>query len=278
MTALQKFESKWNEGKFVCVGLDSDLDQIPLSIRDREVQKHEVMFAFNKAIIEATCDIVGSYKINSAFYEAEGDAGIYALEHTVWYLKKEYSDIPTILDAKRGDIGNTNNGYVKSAFDHLGVDAITVSPYLGEDSLRPFLDQKDKLIIVLVKTSNPGSGEFQDLKLESGSKLYEYMASEMVKWNKNGNIGIVVGATYPEELASIRKTVGDIPILLPGIGAQGGEVGSTVKAGLDSNKQGIMVHSARGIIFASNGPDFAQAARTAAVKLHEEIASAISKA
>ncbi len=277
MNTLQKFEKKWEESRFVCVGLDTEYEKLPESIRTPD--RSGSILAFNKAIIDASFDLVGSYKINSAFYEAEGEDGAAALQKTVDYIKTKDSEMPVILDAKRADIGNTNNGYVKSAFDELKVDAITVNPYLGQEALEPFLAVSDKLIIVLVKTSNPGSGEFQDLRIEgSGLKLYEVVANKISeKWNKNGNLGVVVGATYPEELLEIRKIIGDMPILIPGIGAQGGDVDATVKAGLDSHKSGIIVHSARGIIYASSKADFAEAARAATQKLHEEIIASIPK-
>jgi orotidine-5'-phosphate decarboxylase len=272
---VAKLENRWSEGYFVCVGLDSDYAHIPQFIKDREVQTHEVMLAFNKAIIDATADIACAFKPNTAFYEAHGGSGIYALERTVWYIKKEYPDIPIILDAKRGDNGNTNLGYVQSAFDLLGADAVTVHPYLGREALKPFLDRRDKGVIVLVRTSNPGSGEFQDLEVGSNREpLYQVVARNVAeKWNGNGNCAVVVGATYPAELAQVRKIVGDMPILIPGIGAQGGDIEATVKAGRDRKKLGMIINSSRGIIFASKGADFAQAARAATQTLHDKISS-----
>ena len=182
--------------------------------------------------------------------------------------------MPIILDAKRGDIGNTNEGYVKMTFDKLGVDAITVSPYLGKESLEPFLQRSDCGIIVLVKTSNPGAGEFQDLivypeRSRRGKPLYQVVAKRIATdWNTNGNCAVVVGATYPEELLQVRKIIGDMPILIPGIGAQGGNVLETVKNGVNSKKQGIIISSSRGIIFASNP-------REATLKLHQEIVDSL---
>ena len=203
-------------------------------------------FEFNQKIIDQTHDLVCAYKPNFAFYEAQGIDGWQDLKKTIDYLKTKHSEIPVIADAKRGDIGNTNQAYAKAIFDDLKFDAVTVNPYVGREGLQPFLDQKDKGIIILCKTSNPGSGEFQDL-------VWQKVAENVVRdWNKNHNCLLVVGATYPEELAQVRKIVGDMTLLVPGIGAQGGEVEATVKAGLNSKKAGIIINSSRGIIFADN--------------------------
>ncbi len=268
-TFTSQLQKKWDEGRFVCVGLDSEYGKIPKIVKEGQSVGHAIL-AFNKAIIDATHDLVCAYKANSAFYEAEGVDGINALEQTVQYVKHTYPDIPVILDAKRADIGNTNNGYVTFAFDTLGVDAITVHPYLGKEALSPFLRRKDKGIIVLVRTSNPGAGEFQDAMVH-GMPLYEYVARHVVDWNVNGNVAIVAGATFPQELARIRKIVGTLPILIPGIGTQGGDVEKAVKAGRDEKNEGMIVNSSRGIIFASDGPDFARAARRATLTLHDKI-------
>ncbi len=249
-TFSDKLIAKWNENKFVCVGLD----------------KGE--FEFNKNIIDQTFDLVCAYKPQSAFYEAEGAAGLEALKKTIQCIREKNPDIPIILDAKRGDIGNTNEAYVKATFDDLGVDAVTVHPYLGKESLEPFLNRKDKGIIVLVKTSNPGAGEFQDLQID-GKPLYQVVAERVAnEWNKNNNCAVVVGATYPEELKKVREIVGDIPILVPGIGAQGGDLQNTLKNGLNSKKQGLIISSSRGIIFAPNP-------RKATLQLHEDILSSL---
>ncbi len=281
---VAKLENRWSQGSFVCVGLDSDYSQIPQALKDRtpttslaanlqDTHTEKVIFRFNQAIVDATADLVCAYKPNAAFYEAQGDQGLRALARTIRHIKDNYPDVPVILDAKRADIGNTNNGYVEAAFDQLGVDAITVHPYLGREAMKPFLDRKDKGIIVLARTSNPGAGEFQDLRVgEAQEPLYQTIARNVAEsWNQNGNCAVVVGATYPRELAEVRAIVGDMPILLPGIGAQGGEVESTVTAGKDSRGWGMIVNSSRGVIFASKGADFPQAARTAAQQLREEI-------
>jgi len=195
------------------------------------------------------------------------------LSRTVEYIRETYPHIPVILDAKRADIGSTNPGYVQAAFDIIGVDAITVHPYLGKEALAPFLERKEKGIIVLAKTSNPGAAEFQDLLVgDFREPLYLVVARTVARaWNTNGNCAIVVGATYPAELEKVRAVVGDIPILIPGVGAQGGEVEATVRAGRDSRGWGMIINSSRSIIFASKGNDFAQAARKATERLRAEI-------
>jgi orotidine-5'-phosphate decarboxylase len=252
-----------NCGSLVCVGLDSDILKIPTFLKTKKFPQ----FEFNKTIINATSDLVSAYKPNTAFYESRGADGITELKMTCDYLHQTYPDIPIILDAKRADIGNTNYGYVTFAFDYLGVDAISLHPYLGREALQPFLDRKDKGCIILCRTSNPGAGEFQDLMI-NGEPLYQIIAKQVVgKWNQNNNCLLVVGATYPEELKNIRKIVGDMTLLVPGIGAQGGDLAATLKAGLNSQKAGLIINSSRGIIFASNGKDFADSARTETEKL-----------
>ncbi|HUV42636.1 MAG TPA: orotidine-5'-phosphate decarboxylase [Patescibacteria group bacterium] len=266
---VAKLENRWQQGNFVCVGLDSDFSKIPLGIRTDSIER--TMTVFNRAIIEATYDLVCAYKPNIAFYEAQGEQGMRALARTINFIKDFHPDIPVILDAKRGDIGNTNLGYIKAAFDELRADAVTVHPYLGREALKPFLDRQDKGIIVLARTSNPGAGEFQDL-LVGENPLYQIVARNIAEsWNENGNCAIVAGATYPQELAGIRAVVGDLPILIPGIGAQKGDVEASIKAGKDSRNLGMIVNSSRGIIFASGGADFAEAARQETEKLREEI-------
>jgi len=213
---------------------------------------------FNQKIIDQTHDLVCAYKPNFAFYEALGIKGWENLKKTVEYLQRYHPGVVTIADAKRADIGNTNQGYVKAIFDELGFDAVTVNPYFGKEALQPFLERKDKGIIILCKTSNPGSGEFQDL-------IWEKVAKNVVsEWNKNNNCLLVVGGTYPEELRKVREIVGEMILLVPGIGAQGGEVAKVVKAGLNSNKSGMVINSSRGIIFSANP-------RLEAQKLRDEI-------
>jgi orotidine-5'-phosphate decarboxylase len=251
-TFLEKLRTKWDQGKFVCIGLD----------------QHS--FSKNKKIVDQTFDLVLAYKPNAAFYEAEGSKGWKELEKIVSYIRRKDSSIPIILDAKRADIGSTNDGYAKAYFDTLGVDAITVHPYLGKEAIQPFLDHKDKGSIILVKTSNPGAGELQDLKV-GGVPLYIYVAKQVAdKWNANGNCAVVVGATYPKELSEVRKVIGDLPILVPGIGTQGGDLEATLKNGLDSKGQGVIISSSRAIINAKSP-------REATLNLHNQISQILGK-
>lgn len=263
-TSVQKNDS------LLCVGLDADLSKLPAHLRDHS----QAIFEFNKAIIDATADLVCAFKPNSAFYEAEGPDGLKQLHQTCHYILEEYPGIPIILDAKRADIGNTNNGYTKYAFDYLEADAITIHPYLGREAIQPFLDRTEKGIIILCRTSNPGAGEIQDLDV-GGQKLYEHIAVTVRDtWNRNGNCLLVVGATYPEELAEIRRIVGDsITFLVPGVGSQGGDIEATLQAGLTLEKGGLIMNSARDIIFASSGEDFAQAARKQVARIRKTINS-----
>ncbi len=227
----------------LCIGLDA--------IAPRQ-------FAFNKKIIDATHDLVCAYKPNSAFYEARGAKGIEELKNTCEYLRKNYPHIVIILDAKRADIGSTNAGYVSYAFDYLKADAITLHPYLGKEALQPFLDWVDRGCIILCRTSNSGSGEFQD-------EMYQKVAQNVAgQWNANNNCAVVVGATYPEELGIVRKIIGEMPILLPGVGAQGGDLAASMRAGLNSQKAGLIINSSRGILFS-------QDPRAEAEKLRAEI-------
>jgi len=237
---LNKIIKKNNS--LLCVGLDSDFEKVKGSL-----------FLFNKRIIEQTYDLVCSYKLNIAFYEAIGLKGLKDLKLTIKYLKSKYPEIPIIIDAKRGDIGNTNRGYVQFIFNILGADAITVNPYLGEEAMGPFLEMKDKGIIILCRTSNSGAGEFQDLKV-NGTLLYQIIAKNVAKkWNKNNNCLLVVGATYPDELKKVREIVGEeMWILVPGVGAQGGDLEATLKAGLNKKGKGLIINSSRGIIFSKN--------------------------
>lgn len=267
---MEMVRKRWDEGYFVSVGLDVVYEQIPICVREgRSIG--EAILAFNKVIIEHTKDLTCVYKPNWAFYLAYGIEGLLALKETIDYIKKTAPNIPVILDVKVGDIGNTNIGYFQGFFDYFGADAITINPYLGQIGLKPFLDQTDKGIVVLCKTSNPGSGEFQDL-IVNGRPLYQHVADNVTnKWIHNENCLLVVGATYPEELSQVREIVGDMPILIPGIGAQGGDLEKSVLNGKDRQNQGIIINSSRGIIFASKDPNFAKAARCETQKLTDEI-------
>ncbi|GAC1553617.1 MAG: orotidine-5'-phosphate decarboxylase [Ktedonobacteraceae bacterium] len=275
-TFMSMLEKRWQENTFVCVGLDPMYDRLPAKVR-QGVSPEDAFFLFNRAIIDATHDLVCAYKPNSAFYEAHADSGMRALIKTVTYIKQTYPHIPVILDAKRADIGNTNLGYIEAAFDSICADAITVHPYLGKEALAPFLARKDKGIIVLVKTSNPGSDEFQNLLVgDKQEPLYQVIAHNVAyAWNTNSNCALVVGATYPSELKLVRAIVGDMPILIPGIGAQGGDIAATVLAGTDSRGWGMIINSSRDIIYASGGDDFAQAARNATQNLRAAITNYI---
>lgn len=248
----------------LCVGLDPDPELMPNKTRVLE---------FNKAIIDATTDLVCAYKLNLAFYEALGDEGFEVLKQSVKYIP---DDIPAIGDAKRGDIGNTAKAYAKAIFDNLDFDAATVNPYLGFDSVEPFIQYRDKGVFILCRTSNAGALDFQALRFEEQGKhyqLFELVAQKASKWNTYGNIGLVVGATYPEELRLIRQHHPDMPLLIPGIGAQGGDLASAVRYGVDAEGQKAIINSSRQIIYASREKDFAEAARRAATLLRDQINS-----
>lgn len=268
ITGISKLERIMKKNNsLLCVGLDSEIHKLPSVVLNESYPQ----FVFNKAIIDATHPYVCAYKPNMAFYEARGAQGIVELTMTMEYITTTYPDIFTICDAKRADIGNTNNGYVEFIFDHLKFDAITLHPYLGREALMPFLDRKDKVSIILCKTSNPGSGEFQNMDVEQ-SPLFMRVARQVATvWNVNRNCMVVVGATYPEEMKMVREIAPQLPFLVPGIGAQGGDVEETVKAGLDTEKRGMIINSSRGIIFASNRVDFAEKAGHEANKLREAI-------
>ena len=263
-------DGKWDEGKFVCVGLDSERDKIPqATVKDSD---EETLVFFNSAIVDATCDLVCAYKPNWAFYLELGLPGFSALIKTVAYINQRAPGVPVIGDMKVADIDNTNNGYIKAAFDVFGFDAITVHPYLGGEALQPFLSRPDKGFFVLSRTSNQGAGEFQDIRGESTAiPLFMQVAKAVVQWNKLGNCGLVIGATYPEELRDVRQEVGDLPILIPGLGFQGGEVARAVEYGMSRKKKGAVYNSARAIIFGSNGSDFAEVARQKTIELHAMI-------
>lgn len=248
----------------VCVGLDADMAKIPQRFFDTQYPQYE----FNKWIIDETHEYAAAYKPNSAFYEARGERGVSELKMTFDYLREKYPDIFTILDFKRADIGNTNSGYSEFAFSYLGADAVTLHPYLGREALRQFLDRDDKCSIILVKTSNSGSGEFQDL-IVSNKPLWQHVAHEVThNWNTKGNLMIVMGATYPDHIKEVREIVGDMTLLIPGTGAQGGEVEDFVALGKNSDGRGMIINSSRGIIF-SNDP------RAEAMKLRDEIRSCL---
>jgi orotidine-5'-phosphate decarboxylase len=233
---------------FLCVGLDSDIERLPLRFRDEPYPQ----FSFNRWIVEQTNEFVAAYKPNIAFYEARGDKGIRELKMTADYLRSEYPDIFLILDAKRADIGNTNRGYVAEIFDWLGFDAVTLHPYLGREALQPFLDRSDKVSIILCRTSNKGAPEFQDCQI-NGKFLWQVVAEKVAtEWNTNRNCMLVVGGTFPDELRQIRKAVGEMTFLVPGIGAQEGDLEAVIRSGINSDDKGLIISSSRTIIFSAD--------------------------
>ena len=274
-----RLEARWDRGLFVSVGLDPVWGRLPADITApagspaTPAARAAGMARFCCAIVTATADLACAFKPNAAFFEAEGAAGLDALQTVMRHIRATAPDVPVIYDAKRGDIGSTNAGYVDHAFDQLGADAVTVHPYLGRESLEPFLARRDKGTVVLVRTSNPGGDEFQNL-LVDGAPLYRAVARRVADhWNGDNNCAVVVGATYPRELAAVRAIVGDMPILIPGVGAQGGDVRMTVEAGRDGRGRGMVVNASRSIIYASRGGDFAEAARTETERLTRQIQS-----
>lgn len=247
------------------MGLDPDLARIPEHLES----EHGNVFAFNKGIIDATADLVCAYKIQIAFYAAFGRES--ELAATIDYIREHYPHVPILLDAKRNDIGNTAGFYAKEAFERYKADAVTVNPYMGLDSLQPFLDYKDKGVMVLCRTSNPGARDLQDLKID-GKPLYLHVAEKVVgEWNMNGNALPIVGATYPKEIGEIRAIAGDIPFLVPGIGAQGGDIEATVRSGINSHRTGLIINSSRAILYAASGENYAAAARKAAEQTRDQI-------
>jgi orotidine-5'-phosphate decarboxylase len=261
-TFLAKLANAVRENdSLLCVGLDPDPSLMPIAnVAD-----------FNKAIIEATADLVCCYKPNIAFYEALGPEGMEALTATMRNIPDE---IPVIIDAKRGDIGNTAAAYARAVFDELGADAMTVNPWGGKDAVEPFLDYADRGILVWCRSSNPSAGDFQDLEVEyEGERMpvWQTVALKCREWNTHGNIGIVIGATYPEQLKKARSLVGDMPILVPGIGAQEGSLRASVEAGVTPDGTGAIISASRAILYASRASDYPMAARAAATSLRYQI-------
>ncbi len=270
MTRAELFNQIKKKQSYLCIGLDTDIEKIPSHLLDSV----DPIFEFNKQIIDATKDYCVAYKPNIAFYEALGSKGWESLQKTIDYIPKE---VFTIADAKRGDIGNTSALYAKAFFKQMNFDAITVAPYMGEDSVKPFLDFNNKWVILLVHTSNSGSEDFQLLETRDGKYLYEEVIFASQRWASADNMMYVVGATHADKIASIRALAPDHFFLVPGIGAQGGDLEAVTKAGM--NEQcGLLVNSSRSIIYASSGKDFAEAARKEAAKIQAEMASYLSKA
>ncbi len=249
----------------LCIGLDPDLAQMPACIE-------QSIFEFNKAIIDATHDLVCCYKPQIAHYAALGAED--ALQETIEYIKRK--NVPILLDAKRGDISSSAQKYADEIFGRYKADAVTINPYLGLDAMQPFLDYSDKGIFILCRTSNPGSADIQDLRLADGRKLYEHIATEAAgKWNQSGNTGLVVGATYPEDMRRIREICGDMTLLLPGVGAQGADIKKLMAAGQGG---GMLVSSSRAIIFAGKDDDFAEKSREVATKTRDHLNSCFTTA
>lgn len=253
---------------YLCVGLDTDITKLPSGLPKIK----QGVIDFNKAIIDATKEHCVSYKLNTAFYESMGVQGWEIMEETVAYIPSSHF---TIADAKRGDIGNTSAQYAKTFFDTYDFDAVTVAPYMGEDSLRPFLEYKDKTTIVLGLTSNKGAADFELQQLQSGEKLYEKVLATVASWGTEDNLMFVVGATQAEELTNIRKIVPGHFLLVPGVGAQGGSLEEVSKFGLNS-RAGLLINASRAVIYASSGEDFAEKASDAAASYHNEMQSLMS--
>lgn len=266
MKFLEQLKGAWaRNDSLVCVGLDPELERFPARLAGQA----SPIFQFNRAIVDATADLVCAYKpqfAHYAAYEAEDQ-----LERTIEYIHQQHPGIPVILDSKRGDVGNTAQRYALEAFERYGADAVTVNPYLGTDSLEPFLAYEERGVIVLCRTSNPGAADLQDLDT-GGRKLYEVVAQLAAsRWNARGNCALVVGATYPRELAQVRALTGDMPFLVPGVGAQGGDVQAVVRNGQTAAGDGLMISSSRAILYAASDDHWVEAARAATRKLRDEI-------
>lgn len=272
MKRTELVENIRRKGSFLCVGLDPDIKKIPQHLLTEE----NPLLAFNKAIIDATAQYAVAYKPNLAFYESLGVEGWIALEETVKYIKEKYPDQFIIADAKRGDIGNTSQLYARSFFEHLDVDAITVAPYMGEDSVSPFLGYEGKWVILLALTSNKGSHDFQLIEDKEGKRIFEHVLETSAKWASSDEMMYVVGATQGAMFQDIRKVSPNSFLLVPGVGAQGGSLEEVAKYGMIEDC-GLLVNSSRGIIYASNGEDFAEAAAKESAKLAEDM-SALLKA
>jgi orotidine-5'-phosphate decarboxylase len=271
MTTQQLIDQIKIKKSFLCVGLDVDLNKIPPHLLEFE----DPIFEFNKAIIDATHDLAVSFKPNTAFYEAYGIKGWVSLQKTINYINEKYPTLFTIADAKRGDIGNTSSMYAKAFFEDLNFDSVTVAPYMGKDSVEPFLAFENKHTIMLALTSNEGAYDFQTLNVE-GIELYKQVLETSKNWINSENLIYVVGATKAEYFKEIRKIVPDSFLLVPGVGAQGGSLSEVCKYGLNSNV-GLLINSSRAIIYASNRVDFAEKARGEAQKMQLEMAAIINK-
>ncbi|MCE4566138.1 orotidine-5'-phosphate decarboxylase [Maribellus sp. CM-23] len=267
MNQQQLFEEIQKKRSFLCVGLDTDIQKIPQHL----LETSDPVFSFNKEIIDATAEFSVAYKPNLAFYESLGSKGLVSLEKTVSYIKENYPEIFLIADAKRGDIGNTSNLYARAFFGEQDFDAVTVAPYMGEDSVKPFMTYPGKWVILLALTSNKGAFDFQFIEdRETGDKLFETVLKKSQEWGSEENLMYVVGATKAEKLKEIREIVPNHFLLVPGVGAQGGSLEEVAHNGLNS-KCGLLVNSSRGIIYASGEVDFAEKAKEAAREVQLEM-------
>jgi len=275
-TFNQQLQSAWaSQGSMLCVGFDPDPKRLPLSLQGRP----EGIYEFCREIADATADLVCAFKPQFAYFASQRAEA--QLEKLIKHLKDQYPHIPVILDSKRGDIGSTADHYALEAFDRYGADAVTVNPYMGIDTIEPYLKHAGKGVIVLCRTSNPGGSDLQFLNVApNGEPLYLHVAKLAAQqWNNSGQISLVVGATFPEEIAKVRAIVGEMPLLIPGIGAQGGDIDATVSAGKIAGKpgMGMIINSSRAILYASSGSDFAQAAREVAITTRDALRAAASK-
>ena len=264
MNALEKLVKQNKDDKFICVGLDTDFEKLPLHIKSSA----DPVLNFNKAIIDSTSEYCAAYKINFAFYEKDGEEGLKILLETISYIP---SNILIIADAKRGDIGNTSRMYAKSVYEHYNCDAVTLNPLMGGDSLEPFLDYSDKLNFILTLTSNKGANDFEKLKLSNGKFLYQQIIEKVKEWNLNNNCGIVFGATNSKELKENIDSFETVPVLLPGIGAQGGSLEDVLNSFKSVNRRSFLINVSRGIIYKSSGEDFDEKARMEILRLNNEI-------
>jgi orotidine-5'-phosphate decarboxylase len=266
MHFMQSLQQAWaRHDSLVCVGLDPEPSKFPAHLRD----KPDAVFEFCSAIVDATADLVCAFKPQIAHFAALRAED--ALERLIAHIHEQHPGVPVILDAKRGDIGSTAQHYVTEAFDRYGADAVTLNPYLGRDSVQPFLDRADKGVILLCHTSNPGAADLQDLDV-GGKPLYQHVAQIIARdWNSHGNCALVTGATWPEQLGEVRALVGEMPLLVPGIGAQGGDVEAVVRNGRSSDGSGLLISSSRAILYAGSGEDFTEAARAATRELRDTI-------
>lgn len=267
MKSLNKLKKKNEEGKFICVGLDTDIDKIPGHL----VTLNKPVVEFNKQIIESTADFAAGYKLNFAFYEKDGKQGLENLSETMELIPK---DSLIIADAKRGDIGNTSQMYAKAIFDHFDFDAVTINPYMGKDSVEPFISFSEKLIFILALTSNKGADDFEKLQLNDGSFLFQRVIAKVKEWNQYNNCGLVFGATKIEELKENINLIADLPLLIPGVGAQGGSFDDILRVLSSSNRTNYVVNISRGIIYNSSSNNFAMSAQNE-IKKYNNIAKSI---